>query len=406
MSDAYRPENFPNTSKGVITPVRRVADTDIYIQNLSLGPTAAFKDMAMQPLGRELDYLLAKRNEYLRILAATSGDTGPAAEAALKGLARLRIAVLSPYEGMSEFQRAQAGVLSGENIVNISGKAPFDPLQDLVKDISGTSEFADLGAVNSINWSRITSQIPYYFAGYAQVIEQAGMQFGDEIDFVVPSGNFGNVLAGYYAKKLGLPIRKLIIATNENNVLDKLTQTGVYRNNGSRITSSPSMDIAKASNFERVVHEIFDHDPIMTKKFMMEFEEIGEVAFSAYGIPSDIMKVLGFESDSSSHTERLVSIKWNYLKNNRDIIDPHTADAVTVACRLPQDGVPKICLETALAVKFEGTIRRAIGFVPPRTDERFRNIENRVPAGAFITLEDVSVAGLASILREKLPKAA
>ena len=406
MHTAYSLDRFPHTIDGVVTPLRRVSNTDIYIQNLSLGPTGAFKDIPMQPLGQEFQYLLGALNRHLRILAATSGDTGPSAMAALKNLERLSIAVLSPYEGMSKFQWAQAGILSGGNVVNISGMAPFDPLQDLVKKMSQQEEFADLGAVNSINWSRVTSQIPYYFAAYLQAIEQAGLQFGDEVDVVVPSGNFGNVLAGYYAKQMGLPIRKLIIATNENNVLDEMVQTGVYRNTGSTITSSPSMDIAKASNLERVIYEIFDRDPLTTARFMKEFESSGTVAFATYGIPSDIMKTLGFESDSSSHTERLQTIKWMYLNSNRDVIDPHTADAVTVARRLPQDGVPKICMETALAVKFEDTIRQAIGFVPPRTDRRFVGIEDRVPDGAFTILDDVSVNGLARILREKLPKAA
>lgn len=404
MRTAYDLERYPHTIDGIVTPLRRVGDTDIYIQNLSLGPTGAFKDMAMQPLGQEFQYLLQKLDRHLRILAATSGDTGPSAMAALKNLERLSIAVLSPYEGMSKFQWAQAGVLSGGNVVNISGMAPFDPLQDLVKKMSQQQEFADLGAVNSINWSRVTSQIPYYFSAYLQAIEQAEIKFGDEVDIVVPSGNFGNVLAGYYAKKMGLPIRNLVIATNENNVLDELVQTGEYRNTGSRITSSPSMDIAKASNFERVVYEIFDHDPVMTARFMGEFETSGNVTFATYGIPTDIMKSLGFESDSSSHTERLQTMKWMYLYNDRDLIDPHTADAVTVARRLPQDGVPKICMETALPVKFEETVRAAIGFVPARTDERFLGLESRVPHDAFIIMQDVSVGGLTRILRDWLPK--
>lgn len=403
MNRAYDSERFPYAKDGVVTPVRGVQGTDIYIQNLSLGPTAAFKDMAMQTLGQELEYLLEKRDEFLRILAATSGDTGPAAEAALKGLTRVRIAVLSPYEGMSHFQWAQAGAQSGGNVVNISGHAPFDSLQDCVKDIQKLDEFADLGAVNSINWSRITSQIPYYFAGYFEAIKQAGLSIGDEVDFVVPSGNFGNVLAGYYAKQMGLPVRKLIIATNENNVLHTLVQTGIYRNRGSSITSSPSMDIAKASNLERVVFEIFGRNPVMATKFMEEFESRGEAAFANHGIPADIMKTLGFESGSSSHAERIATIAWLHNRN-KDIIDPHTADAVTVARRLPQDRVPKICLETALPVKFEPTIREAIGFVPPRLDARFVGLESRVPEGAFTILEDVSVNGLAAILRDKMPR--
>lgn len=367
---AYMPEKFMDAKNGNITPVSEV-NGRIYLQQLSLGPTAAFKDMAMQPLGQHLNYVLEERDETLRILGATSGDTGSSAEAAMKGLPRVSLTMLSPAEGMSAFQKAQMSMLSGGNIQNLSVTGHFDDCQDMVKALKRTPEFADLGAVNSINWGRVAAQLAYYFSGYVQ----ACGEIGKEIDFVVPSGNFGNVLAGYIAKKMGVPIRRLIVASNENDVMHRLIQTGVYeQQGGAHVTTSPSMDITKASNYERVLPDIFGNKET-AKKYMEQFDSTGRVSFEDFGAGIDSMKRLGFDSGASTHADRLESIRW--ANEYGVVIDPHTADAVTVARQFAEreaDDTPLVCMATALPVKFEDTIAEALGSIPARP-KRYENLE-------------------------------
>lgn len=403
---AYAPEKFPEAPQGEITPLTWLTDT-IAIQQLSLGPTAAFKDMALQPLGQHLNHALDKRGETLRMLGATSGDTGSAAEAAMKGLARVSLTMLSPANRMSEFQRAQMAILSGGNIQNLSVDGVFDDCQDMVKDLKGWPEFADLGAVNSINWGRIAAQVPYYFSGYLQAVHG---EVGKEVDFVVPSGNFGNVLAGYIAKKMGLPIGRLIIATNENMVLHTLVQTGNYfkTSEPAEETSSPSMDITKASNVERVLVDVFGSDnPEALRSYMEEFDRTGFASLSNAGVSYDAMKKLGFRSGTSTHADRLDSIEWAHHRNM--LIDPHTADAVTVARKASEErrwtdraNIPMVCMSTALPVKFEDTMRQALGFTPERPS-RFMGLEERArqlgSAGFATTLKVGDLEGLANWVR-------
>ena len=222
LQNAYSENKF-DTTNGNTVPIKMISK-DLFLENLSLGPTAAFKDIALQQLGQEMNYELNQRGEDLVILGATSGDTGSSAEAAVKGLDRIKLFMLSPQIGMSNFQKAQMGALTGDNIFNIGIDGRFDDCQDLVKELKQDPEFAKLGAVNSINWGRISSQVPYFVSGYLQAVKEVGQ----EVDFVVPTGNFGNVLSGYIAKQMGVPIRKLIVATNENDVMAKLIRTGVY----------------------------------------------------------------------------------------------------------------------------------------------------------------------------------
>lgn len=382
IRDAYAQESFVESIDGNSTPVSPVQD-GFHVQNLSLGPTAAFKDMAMQLLGREMNHVLGKQKKHIRILGATSGDTGSAAEAAMKGLDSITLFMLSPVVGMSAFQKAQMGMLSGGNIFNISIKGRFDDCQDLVKDIKRDPAFADLGAVNSINWGRISSQVPYYFSGYLQVVEQVG----DPVDFVVPSGNFGNMLAGYIAREMGLPIRKLIVATNENDVLHTLFTTGVYRVTPAHITSSPSMDISKASNYERLVYDLFGQDAQKVARYMKEFELNGKVDVADFGIQRDIFVQNGFYSGASSHARRLEAIQKIYGITGM-VIDPHTADGVSVGYEYfdRSEGVPMISMMTALAVKFEDTIKEALGFIPKRP-KRFEGIEKYISEDTFTTME-------------------
>ncbi len=378
IDDAYLPPAF-SILPGQVVPVRKIAE-GMWLQNLSLGPTAAFKDMALQLLGREMDYVLKQKGTTLTILGATSGDTGSAAEASLKGRNSTTTFMLSPKIGMSAFQRAQMGALSGGNIHNISIEGRFDDCQDLVKAVKQDPQFRNLGAVNSINWGRITAQVPYYFSGYLQVVSRVG----DEVDFVVPSGNFGNVYSGYVAKQMGLPIRNLVIATNENDVLHQLLRTGVYEQKEAQITSSPSMDISKASNYERLAFDLLSRDGARLSKYMQEFSSTGKVSFADHGVSADRLSKLGFQSGSSSHKERLETIKAVYAET-KSVIDPHTADGVTVARARGSQEVPVICLESALAVKFEDTIKEALGFVPPRP-ARFVDLESQVGENAFVTL--------------------
>jgi len=370
VEKAYTQEKFPDTKDGNITPVRKVED-NLYIQNLSAGPTAAFKDMAMQQLGQEMNYELTKRSQSLTILWATSWDTGSAAEAAMKGLDAITLFMLSPQVGMSSFQRAQMWSLSGDNIFNISIDGRFDDCQDMVKDIKGSPEFANLGAVNSINWGRISSQVPYYFSWYLQAVEQVW----EEVDFCVPSWNFWNVLSWYIAKMMWLPIRRLIVATNENNVLETLFKTGEYTAKPADITSSPSMDISKASNYERLAYDLLWRDGVKLSEYMQEFEKNGSVHLADFWVDTEYLESLGFISWSSTHQDRLDMIRYVYKKSG-SIIDPHTADSIKVAWDLRDHDIKTICLETALPVKFEDTIMEALGHIPERT-QRFTDLESR-----------------------------
>ncbi len=396
IASAYSMDSFPDANDGNIVPISKIED-NLYVQNLSLGPTAAFKDMALQQLGQEMNYELERREENLTILGATSGDTGSAAEAAFRGLERVKLFMLSPEEGMSEFQKAQMGSLTGGNIFNISVRGRFDDCQDLVKELKGEEEFAKLGAVNSINWGRISSQVPYFFSGYLQAVENVG----DEVDFVVPTGNFGNVLSGYIAKQMGLPIRKLIVATNENNVLDKLFKTGVYELTPAQITSSPSMDISKASNYERLVFDILGRDASKVASYMSDFASKGSVDLKDYGLSSSVFAELGFSSDMSTHADRMRVIKDVYEKANF-VIDTHTADAVSVAMKhyTKDDNVPMLCMWTALPVKFEDSIKEALGFVPERP-ERFDGLEDVLSENAFHTM-GTDAEQLSNYIRENI----
>ena len=259
-----------------ITPLKTL-EPGLHILALSNGPTLAFKDMAMQLLGNLFEYVLAKRNAEVNILGATSGDTGSSAEHAMKGKRGVRVFMLSPLGKMSPFQSAQMFSLQNENIFNIAARGVFDDCQDVVKAVSNDAAFKAkyrIGAVNSINWGRIVAQVVYYFKGYFAATKSNA----EKVSFAVPSGNFGNVLAGHIARMMGLPIRRLIVATNENDVLDEFFRTGRYRPRGSAETlqtSSPSMDISKASNFERFLYDLLWRDPGAVRELMRKVEHEG-----------------------------------------------------------------------------------------------------------------------------------
>ena len=361
----------------LITPLRKL-DANISILALSNGPTLAFKDMAMQLLGNLFEYELLRKNQQLNILGATSGDTGSAAEYAMRGKKGVRVFMTSPDGRMSKFQKAQMFSLLDANIFNIAIQGVFDDCQDIVKDVSSDLEFKQtykIGTVNSINWARLLAQVVYYFAGYFQ----ATTDNNQLVSFSVPSGNFGNVCAGHVAKMMGLPVSKLVVATNENNVLDDFFKSGLYKVRNSLNTyetSSPSMDISKASNFERFIFDLLKRDSGKTSDlFSKQLQLNGEFSLSDHLEFSKIRDNYGFVSGHSRHLQRLHAIKQTFEKFG-EIIDPHTADGLNVAKQFVEPGIPMVVLETALAVKFSDVIQEAIGITPP-IPEKFKDLEKR-----------------------------
>jgi threonine synthase len=356
-----------------ITPVRKLED-GLYLLGLSNGPSLAFKDVALQLLGNLLEYVLEKRGERINILGATSGDTGSSAEYALRGRKRVRVFMLSPHGRMSAFQSAQMYSLKDPNIFNIAVRGVFDDCQDIVKSIAGDAAFKAkhrIGAVNSINWARIAAQVVYYFKAYFAVAPSNG----DLVSFSVPSGNFGNVYAGHVARSMGLPIKKLIVATNENDVLDEFFRTGRYRVRKAAevmATSSPSMDISKSSNFERYAYDLVGRDAKVLKGLWEKLEREGLLDLSGTVYFRQVAET-GFVSGSSTHADRLATIR-RVWKNYGVMIDPHTADGVKVGLERREQSVPLICMETAQPAKFAETIREALGRDPARP-AGFENLE-------------------------------
>ena len=349
-----------------ITPLKPL-EPGLALVALSNGPTLAFKDMAMQLLGQLFEYELQRRGETLNILGATSGDTGSAAEYAMRGKAGIQVFMLSPHGRMSPFQQAQMFSLQDPNIHNIAVQGVFDDCQDIVKAVSNDLAFKRgyrIGTVNSINWARLLAQVVYYFAAYFQATKAEG----ERVSFTVPSGNFGNVCAGHVARRMGLPIERLVVATNENDVLDEFFRTGVYRPRGAEHTletSSPSMDISKASNFERFVFDLLDRDGDRVKRLFGE--ELASKGF--FEITAEerarIGERYGFVSGRSTHEDRVATIRLCHQQYGV-VIDTHTADGLKVALARRESGVTMLVLETALAAKFAGTIEEALGIVPPR----------------------------------------
>jgi threonine synthase len=352
---------------GEIVPLRHLED-GLWLEALSNGPTLAFKDMAMQLLGNLFEYELARRGETLNIFGATSGDTGSAAEYAMRGKKGVRVFMTSPKGRMSPFQQAQMFSLLDANIFNIAIEGVFDDCQDIVKAVSNDLAFKrqyKIGTVNSINWARLLAQVVYYFAGYLQ----ATSTNAEKVSFTVPSGNFGNVCAGHVARMMGLPVDKLVVATNENDVLDEFFRTGVYRVRGTadtHETSSPSMDISKASNFERFVYDLLGRDGARVRDlFGAQLSAQGRFDLGADPAFQEAATRYGFVSGKSTHADRLATIKDTYERHGV-MIDTHTADGVKVANQYRQPGTPMIVLETALPIKFAATVQEALGIEPER----------------------------------------
>jgi threonine synthase len=397
----YTAEIYRNVRQGEdsrdITPMRTFeedGDNKLILQSLSNGPTLAFKDMAMQLLGNLFEYTLSKKNGELNILGATSGDTGSAAEYAMLGKKGISVFMLSPHKKMSAFQAAQMFSIKDKNIFNIAIEGVFDDCQDIVKAVSNDHIFKDsqkIGTVNSINWARIVAQVVYYFRGYLS----ATTENNQKVSFTVPSGNFGNICAGHIARMMGLPIDKLVVATNENDVLDEFFRTGTYRvrrSSDTYHTSSPSMDISKASNFERFIYDLLDRDNNRVNALFDKLEATGTFCLSGkQGSDGDefkkVISQFGFKSGKSNHQERLSTIR-EIKKLYGIIVDTHTADGIKVAREHISPGIPMIILETALPVKFNETIYEALGYYakPPIG---FKDIES-LPQSFEVMAADVS----------------
>jgi len=356
-----------------ITPLRRL-DDKVYVLELSNGPTLAFKDMAMQLLGNLFEYALAKQHDELNILGATSGDTGSAAEYAMRGKRGIRVFMLSPHGKMSAFQRAQMYSLQDPNIFNIAIDGMFDNAQDMVKAVANDHAYKEqyrIGTVNSINWARVSAQIVYYFKGYFAATESSD----EQVAFSVPSGNFGNICAGHIARMMGLPIGQLILATNDNDVLDEFFRTGAYRPRDTRHTyetSSPSMDISKASNFERFMFDLVGRDAGKVRELWAQVEAGGE--FDIKGTAFwEALPGFHFSSGKSSHEDRLKTIRELWQEYGV-MVDPHTADGIKVGLEQRRPHLPLVCLETALPAKFAETIGEALDRTPERP-EKLEGIE-------------------------------
>ncbi len=356
-----------------ITPLATL-EPGLHLLRVSNGPTLAFKDIALQLLGALFEYVLAQNNASLNILGATSGDTGSSAEYAMRGKRGVTVFMLSPHGRMSPFQQAQMYSLDDPTIHNIAIRGLFDDCQDIVKAIAEDAPFKRahaIGAVNSINWARVAAQVVYYFKGYFA----ATSNDGEAVAFAVPSGNFGNILAGHVAHAMGLPIRRLILATNENDVLDEFFRTGRYRpRTSAHATSSPSMDISKASNFERYVYDIVGRDAGIVRELWARLARDGGFDLSGTAHWAAV-QASGFVSGKSTHADRIVTIRDTFARHGV-VVDPHTADGLKVGLAHREPGVPLICIETALPAKFAETIREALGRDPERP-AAFAGLEDR-----------------------------
>ncbi|MBI4023258.1 threonine synthase [Candidatus Berkelbacteria bacterium] len=368
----YTPARFGHPD---ITPITTL-EPGLHLLGLSHGPTGAFKDHALQLLAELYEYELARSGGELNILGATSGDTGSAAEEAMRGRANIRVFMLSPHGRMSPFQRAQMYGIDDPHIHNLAIEGNFDQCQAIVKAIARDLDFKrtnHIGSVNSINWARIAAQVVYYVTAYLSVTQGSGQP----VSFAVPSGNFGNLCAGHIARQMGLPIRQLILATNENNVLDEFFRTGVYRPRPSAetvATSSPSMDISKASNLERFVFDLVGRDPAQVRELWGQLSTTGQFDLSKTSDWQHLSE-FGIVSGTSTHADRIATIRSTWERYGVEI-DPHTAAGMSVGSRYRDPDVPLICLETALPVKFAATIVEALGR-PPARPARFAGIEDR-----------------------------
>lgn len=341
-----------------VAPLVQIAP-DRWVLELFHGPTLAFKDFALQFLGRLLDYFLVRRDEHITIVGATSGDTGSAAISGCHGRANMDIFIFHPYGRVSEVQRRQMTTVDDANVHNIALKGTFDDCQDMVKALFADQAFRTqqrLVAVNSINWARILAQVVYYF--YAALALGAPTR---EVSFSVPTGNFGDIFAGYIARQMGLPIRDLIIATNNNNILTRCLKTGEYRMEGVVPTLSPSMDIQISSNFERLLFDLYGRDGEAINTLMTDLRSHKRFALDA----KRLAKLQGMFTSASVNDTQTVDTIRNTREASHYLADPHTAVGIAAAAAHPSpSGVPVVILSTAHPAKFPDAVRKATGITP------------------------------------------
>ena len=350
--EAYATFRHPQTA-----PLTKLGDNH-YLLELFHGPTLAFKDFALQLLGRLLEVLLAEKGEHVTVLGATSGDTGSAAIAGCRGRGNMDIVILHPKGRVSEVQRRQMTTIDDANVHNIAIEGSFDDCQRMVKECFVDADFRSqyqLTAVNSINWARIMAQIVYYF--------YAALQVGSpeqKVSFSVPTGNFGDIYAGHLAKRMGLPVDKLIIASNRNDILTRCVETGEYKVDGVTPSLSPSMDIQISSNFERLLFEFYDNDAQTLRSVMEQLKNSGSFTLS------DTAKARlqeQFEALSVDDEETLAQIKRTYAATG-EVLDPHSAVGVLAAEKLADKNVPMITLATAHPAKFGDAVEKAVNITP------------------------------------------
>jgi threonine synthase len=343
-----------------ITPV--VRQGDVYILELFHGPTLAFKDVALQLLGNLFEYLLVESGSHMNILGATSGDTGSAAIYGVRGKRGINIFILHPHGKVSAVQELQMTTVTDPNVYNLAIRGTFDDGQRIVKEIFGDLEFKKhhaLGAVNSINWARVLAQVVYYVYAWARVSAATDQE---QVDVSVPTGNFGDIFAGFIAKRMGLPIRHLVLATNANNILTRFVVDGDYSIGAVHPTLSPSMDIQVASNFERYLYYLYGQDPLRVRTALSDFPRTGTLHFSA-----DERRQVAAEFRSQSVDDAaIIDEIRNFHAATGYVLDPHTAVGVRAGRSLASDGVPMICLATAHPAKFPDAVCRAIGRNPDR----------------------------------------
>jgi threonine synthase len=351
--------SYAGFSHEEVTPL--VHCGDLHILELFHGPTLAFKDIALQFLGNLFEYLLKNTDSVLNILGATSGDTGSAAIYGVRGKDRINIFILHPHQRVSPVQEKQMTTVLDENVFNIAIRGSFDDGQAIVKKIFGDIEFKNrysLGAINSINWARVLAQVVYYVWSCLHV---SSHEKDSSLDFAVPTGNFGDIFAGYIAKRM-LPegtIRRLVLATNSNDILSRFVNDGDYSLSTVVQTSSPSMDIQSASNFERYLYYLMDSEPERTRDLMKEFSTSGKIDLSGYQdqVRRDFV-TLAVTEDQVTETIREFYKEFNY------VLDPHTAVGVRAAQQYRKKGVPMVCLATAHPAKFGDAVEKSIGRPP------------------------------------------
>jgi threonine synthase len=354
-----------------VTPL--VHHGDLHILELFHGPTLAFKDVALQFLGNLFEYMLKKNKSVLNIIGATSGDTGSAAIYGVRGKENINIFILHPHRRVSAVQERQMTTVLDANVFNIAIEGSFDDGQSIVKRIFNDIDFKNkhhLGAINSINWARVLAQVVYYVYSCIHV---ATHEKDSSVDFAIPTGNFGDIFAGYIAKKILPPgtIRQLILATNDNDILSRFVNKGDYSLGDVKMTSSPSMDIQAASNFERYLYYLMDSDPNKTKALMEEFAKNGSIDLSG---SQDLIK-RDFVAVAVSE-DQVANTIAEFYKTYGYILDPHTAVGVKAAQKFKTGGVPIVCLATAHPAKFGDVVEKAIN-IPLEMPESIIGISDK-----------------------------